>query len=950
MDAERRAADRTAESGLEYAASRLGREGYPRHSTTPLDRGDDWTFRQGPAAPLAGAQNPSYSHGEPWTDDGDGAREADEPVASDLDGDGRFSAWSGRLREGPARRAFFALKILADDGLVPVNAGYLDGDRNTNGIGDQQETAVHEYHQALAYLMDSLGTVLDIEWRRKPGPTGSSADPDDWIEPSWLGRDLLANRPSGGYRDPAEIDAVLEALGYPQTDRERILPFLSVGPYETPAESGRTSSQDTAFEFPPYAPINLATAPREVLTSLWVNLGAVVTSPAIFPGAPGDWSRPWTRTGGGLVYSHPQAMPLVFLDEARALAAATIALRQAGVPSWMLLRRTFLENALDLFPRDRAGLGGGLAALSYCQLKAQMAFQAVAADPYPSAYGTAEGSGTWAGWGLDRDGNVANGIQLPPCVSFEDLRGIRYPDAPQDPWSDPLAPYRKTTTVRIKPQGLTLAPPCRYRVASFGRGGGPATGRTFAGQLRAAERLDFTSQEDFEALAGCAGLAARGLAVSDGGFPPDRRRGWGPAEPLPDGTDAVYAAPDNPLDPVRLHVHVASLPRWNRRAYGPASQTLGTFDRGFSRLYGALALAGRETGLQGARLYWPFKEDFDERRDNGNVWTGGPHGDAWSEHETGYSPGEYLFPQLFVPAGMWDSPLSSPFQISDALPDGTPFECPGMTAPGDVLGFSIACWMGPGSSFRLKEAADPDSVVALSLARAAGTPDLQFRLEVNWLPRSGFTSAPVVATFTVPETAPLASGAWQHLVVLTGRKSGNNATEFLLHVNGGNVGDLPYPSVMRNTSGEKLKLSMCDEVRLFDRALTADEIDDLVDLTGRFVRHGTYVSPLYADAAGAPLRLALGQWTGIAPAGLAASLAAEVAGYPDADGAGPESALPLGASGSVADLSPLGPVRSFRYRVHFAADAEPVLDSPVFESAWLTLRRRGTAPRWISRE
>ncbi len=220
-----------AASGMEYAAARLLGEGYPRASVLVTDRGDDLLFREGAGQPLEGAKNPSYSHGEHWTDDGDGLFEPGEPW-TDADADGRFTARTGRLRGAETR---FSLAIGVEAGKLPVNAGYLGtGDRDGDLVPDCSDFDVHPYHKGLATAIDNLGVILDIQTRRTPPPGGTSPDPDDWILPSWLGQDLLSLRPPGGYPDLDAVDAALVSFGYTVDERAAVLPHLGLGRGDPP--------------------------------------------------------------------------------------------------------------------------------------------------------------------------------------------------------------------------------------------------------------------------------------------------------------------------------------------------------------------------------------------------------------------------------------------------------------------------------------------------------------------------------------------------------------------------------------------------------------------------------------------------------------------------------------------------------------------------------------------
>lgn len=187
---QRIAAETAAASGVHYAMARLREE--PR----ALDeRGivaearnacDDWKWRGDPAGEPAAMRpsaslNPSYRRGEHWSDDnGDGHWQAKEGE-EDLDGNGRPSPWSGRLRGDGLAGEAFSLVIRSTAGLVCVNSGALGSpledwnmngildaddppgfsrdDRNTNGVPDWRDPDYLE-NRHLVSLLDNLGVVL----------------------------------------------------------------------------------------------------------------------------------------------------------------------------------------------------------------------------------------------------------------------------------------------------------------------------------------------------------------------------------------------------------------------------------------------------------------------------------------------------------------------------------------------------------------------------------------------------------------------------------------------------------------------------------------------------------------------------------------------------------------------------------------------------------------------
>lgn len=930
-----------AAGGMEYAAARLQERSDPVRPSQAGARADDWTFREPAETPLEKALNPSYAHGE--------------------------APWSGRLRGGSR----FALKIECLDGKIPVNAGYLDVGtapdnpmqgtpltRDFDEVPDHGDVDVHPYHMGLATLLDGLGAVLDLQHRRKLGSSGRSQNPADWIQPSWLGQDLIARRPLGGYPDLDAVDAALLDLGYPAPERQRVLAHIDCGPYETPAESARTLPQD-ADDFPPYAPVSATAAAREVLAAHWTYLSA---QRCRLPG--GTYNVICTRTGTVL----PEAMKymqgeglrfLIFKDEAEALADLLIDLREEGPLSWEGLARRLAERAPSLFSRDYDQLAAAheLPARFWTQAKAEMAFRAVSMDPYP--WEVLDGSATWAGWGIDRDGSAANGVQ--PGYPLPDtlFSRVHYPDAPDDPWpASPaydMAPYIYSPFLEpplLRPCGFALAPPARFRVETFSSAsasGGGAT-RRMRGLRRIYERLDFSSQEDFENLAGGARLARRGIGIALE-IRADRewRHDWGPVmEPpglsYPDGT-------------VRIQPHVTTLPRWNRLGVMDAVGGLSSLG-GYSRSYGAVCLSTLEGGLRDASLYWPFSEDFDEIQD---AQSGGPHADFLSEKGMGWPFGPYAVdPAFLFNSDLFDQ--STPRAVTNLE---AAVRVPGLEGPpGGTAGpFSVECWLGPESYWSLR-ADYPNlgsTILGVNTSRIVGGLKVGTTVSFNLIkapPYPANPSPPLKWTF-LDGDGPGGRTSWNYHVVLTVEPE-DDQTRFRCYVNGrdtdseGKPLEQTWPFRLVTSQEHYLGLARADEVRLYGHVLEKSDAERRHAL-GRFVRQGTHRSPLYVlDRAG---RLGEIQWTGLVPPGFpAACLTLEVQGFRDGAGtvpAGPPVACPT--SGARHPLRSLGSVRSFRYAVRFDCREEPLGplpsgtlldDTPVFESVWITLLRPGRAPRW----
>ncbi len=233
-----------AESGLEYAAARLWED-----PSTPADTGqaasatnrcDDWTQR------THGPHNPSYGRGDGWKDDGDGAyipgtQDSAIPRSPmDLDRDGKFDAWSGRLRgnEGAFSNTF-SLRIVCAQALVCLNSGELglpsgdqdmDGlpngsdpdylpDSDANGLPDHCDPAFHG-NLHLVNLLNNLGAVLKLSdvhpepYAPPPASPQAEAALLGTVAVSDLGKKVVTNRPPGGYRSVEDLRAFLPAADY----------------------------------------------------------------------------------------------------------------------------------------------------------------------------------------------------------------------------------------------------------------------------------------------------------------------------------------------------------------------------------------------------------------------------------------------------------------------------------------------------------------------------------------------------------------------------------------------------------------------------------------------------------------------------------------------------------------------------------------------------------------
>ncbi len=979
-----------AASGLEYAAARLVQDAYPGFDVSMRGRGDDWTCRQGSGVGVEGSSNPSYSHGEPWTDDGDGIFEPGTPEGTafiDLDGDGRFSARSGRLRgTGGARNLAFALAIESPEGRLPVNAGILWTENvfdSADGVPDHRDLAI-SYHRGLAHALDNLGAILlpvTNDRRHWQAATGAP-NPAHTFELSYLGHDLITFRPAGGYKDGAEIRSALAPLGYTEADLDAVLPHLDLGPCEIQNESSRSYTPvelnviGNQPPFPVYVPVNLHAAPRPVLEALWRYVRSDIPT---FEGETDGWNALYHRAGGNLSFEalsnpHPDWNPgratlQIFPDEAAALAERVETLRKAGPLSWPSLLRDFHDPARAplLFAADDAGFppSAPLMRQGWTQAKARLAFQTVASADggYHAAAGLNLRPATLEGLGIDRFPDAlfparagcqqAFGMQFLRARPFPDTSGYPANADAAGTWTTWEEPFRILTGNPIGTQGGTVAPPARFSVSALGLSGPARGSRT--GAFCAAERIEFACQEDFGNLSAGVNLGRRGI--------------------VPQGDTQTLAEWRHDLDHLtdnsgygndgagRDYARITTTPIGNIRsctttAWGPPYW-------GLSRTNGAVALSPCEGGLQqGAVLYWGVKRDFDGTLNNGGAYTSGPRGDFLHEREPTSS-----LPDPPTP-GQGPAPLATPYGSGDSfyLDD---CQAPGLdgTPPVDPMGhLSIEARMSSGSSIRIQESGGGTPAQTISLGASREIPPSApeeavtvYRLSLQDSVIDGHWQIGGRNVTCTVRDGELGGGnpANQHVVLVV--RSQANRTRFLIFIDGKprlwETGSLvyDYDPVFTMTDKEQIVITRCAEVRLHAQSLGQSGVDDLY-ARDRFVRKGEFRSPLYA--LDAPARMKLAQWTGFRPPKAdgtpAGSIVVQVTGYENTDGTGTSRTVTLpGDSGAVEDLAALGlsaAIRSFRYTVTFdvpTADIPPPLcDSPVFESIWFTFARPGRAPRW----
>ncbi len=1007
-----------AESGAEYAARRVLENPWPDAREPRLSRGDDWTFRDGAGTDLAEALNPSFSHGEPWQENGGKPdaydRGLDSPLpAADLDGDGKFSAWSGRLRGGAGPLALtFSLKVTSPEGLLPVNAGCLWTDdlhggptfcggsgggggpatgarHDPNGIPDHKDHQIWA-HRALIHALNNLGAIIlpDGATNRWNATQGNHA-----FRLSWLGNDLVRNRPPGGYASPEAVGEMLAALGYTQAEQDLVLPWLDTGPYDAPAETGPVRGYESN-DFPPGAPVNFRTAPPEVLKSLWMYAAGFihmsgfpyVDDPSLFgwtdlstrANLPFDDLRDKVKDPGDPEDVEKHFVTVIYPEEADELVKTALAWRKDGSGlRWSDILDAFRSASGALFAQEAADITNDTLRAAWLRSKADLAYLAVTGEAGVSGLPWKARAGAWAAAG-DPSG-------WPLALGMDGVMRIRYPLLLQD-WTTTNAPFQRSGRPgldAVRPLGTTLAPPTRFDCVSAGRAAGPGAAATASGSFTTGSLLEFTSQEDFENLGGGVNLARRGVLVAEDTSPAERHD-TRVADLLPMiGAVPVYG--DTP-GALRTYPRITTLPRRNRRAF--TDKTEGASHYGFSRAAGAAGLAPLEAGLLGAKMYWAEKDGFDRILNAGNAYAEGPDGDFWHE-----SPDSWVsFPMNEIPFASQVAGLPAGPSMSGALdfPEDTPLnglsgtvgivswqttgipkppppvvQLPGLdNAPGTaVQAMSLSGWFGPDSGVTIStnhnswdaELGDT-SWLTVSTARVLRSPGLDapallLTFTLHWQDTTG-ASRDVIMTREIAAAELAPHGIGNVHVALTVRRMGPS-TGFRVYLDGMKRIEYAHPYLLKTGDREKIDFRNVDEVRLHDRVL--DEITEipLVFQAGRFVRSGTYTSPRYAFARAR--RLDHAAWSMIVPPcadGLATS--ALLHGY-GADGLElPGSPVPLwdAEPENREALSALGPVHAFKYAFTFDATGviEPLTDTPVLESVRLVHRPAAGGISWSRRD
>lgn len=955
-----------ATSGMEYAAARLGRDSLPGRTASAAARGDDWTYRDPAGIFPEAALNPSYAHGEPW--EGGASRYAGAGPFVDVHPDGRFTSSSGRLRGGASRTDLrFLLKVDSPEGRIPLNGGFLrdwlerdlvdnDGDGQidepgeggkartwirTNGQKDDADALIDEptedidtvgplshsdvalpYHADLVRILNSLRAIL------LPASTAP------------LGTHLVSRRPYGGYRAWRDVEQTLLGLGYLPSEIELLHPFLDLETCGAIEETGRCYPKNVSTVWAsapgPCIPINLNVASREVMAAVWMgsspgSFAYSLKSAADFPKeSPGGAIDPHTGTPFGDPVNGSGAVNVtltIWETEALGLADEVIRLRSESPPlDWKKLRRGFADRASSIFWEDFNALAGTVGyKWGWVQAKASFAFHSTALDPWPSLLCAAD-------WGADLDQNALNGVQAPPIP--------------------PVGLYA---------HGFTVGAPVRFHAVSAGvvpsRGG--AVTRSVEGSLGFGERLELSSQEDFENLEG-------------GAF----RRAFQGIEAVKDPSYAAAGArhgTGGSLDGPK----VVTLPLWNWR--GVTSIVKPGFL--FSRVSGGVGLAPADPGT-GGNARFLFNEDFDGKENGPPAYTSPPF---WSEmwaQTSGFSPMPTTLPPPYRANVKWQN--STPYLMGQGPGPGVVLQIPGSyprldPATGQVnrtnmRAFSFSMELSPSAIFAWQM-----SQVSLALKgvrletsrtwRAPGRTGTLFRLEVEWinLQTTGNNKPRSLSTWFVEDPPAGPRGTRHVLLTLERIGSGTAAdpwkTRCHLYVDGSDTADggatmihihdgmNPALNATTTPHGELMPggysvitFGGVDDLRIHNGVLAAPSA------AGRYRDTGTFESPLYRFDA--PVTLARMQWMEAIPRALEPlpnPISVELIG--EKVGGGVVTALLLGG-GKVHDLAAtsLGvPIRSLLYKVHFSCGGiSPLLETPQFESIWLTFRRQGGAAGWTS--
>lgn len=993
---EMRSSALSAASGLQYAGARLVEDsrlwGYPRNFPTAESRADDWSFRDPFETPLKEAKNPSYSHGEHWTDSvADGVyvpgTDAFMPP-QDRDGDGRFSAWSGRLRGAGGSPALpFTLKVVSLGGLVPLNYG-------ATYAPFHNDLLVYN-HQGLAHLLNNLGALL-----LAPNPAIGRLDVPASGGPvaiSRLGEHLIEGRPENGYDSERKVKDVLLRNLYSPPEIDAILPYLDIGPHESMVESGRLEEHALLYMDLPlnHCAVELSTTPLPMLKAHWMYLGAPRS----------DWLElrsaldlPFPRAGGAVTYAGTEKV-MIYPDEADLLASLADRFRRADNPqrvSWLAFRRALVAESPTIFQDEASPLiaADEETGADWIRAKADLAFFGIGLD-VPASGGMLS---SWTHWGIDHGG----AMPVPACRPFEGIdfwtrrfQRLPYPDFngnwPEGPDTPHLANPGQTYTgaapqwmTHMWPLPMTMGSATRFRIESL------AGGSAAAGALRVAERLEFTSEEDFENFQGGSRLwKERRIKAID----PD------PTQKRPAFVDPVVNLfTDEPEDPSPAYPGVVSLTYWNVAGF-PHPDDVVTLARAYPRDVGALALATRACGNQGASQYGAFTEDWASTDpENEVLFT------PWWDPVSSIPPFNGLprpLPENWTDYTHFHFQSDGNFVLGKIAEDPTTygyFEYPGLTDSLNLQPFSIELFDGLNMGWEESEVFPLIRLTATQVGKKTfGLVNLdrrmkedpmtdstgyEYTLKMQWHAKAG-SDGPfdgdeleiweykIVAFIPRYDPATGRTLQPQNHVAVVFEQTVDPALPYTLtlYVNGTRFGPAAPDHVCEEKpkgfkgipfDDRRLVLTFnADELRLYSFPLSEQDVQDRIDL-GRFIvpdndNPPTYTSPLYQ--LDAPARILKANWTGI-PEGAhpdeqdRVRMEVVVHGYSDLNGSTIAPGFPrtLDETLALSDLKDTGRVLSFRYQVRFLNNTGsllPLFRTPYFESIWFMLQGRDRTPVWM---
>ncbi len=987
-----------ASSGLAYGGARLWQVPVPtaQSSWSPANACDDWTVRgKEPAGTPPGALlNPSYSRGERWTDQAvpgavagaydPGIDSILGPAWSDKDGDGKFSAWTGRLRAEGGR---FGLRIASVYSRICVNSGEIDdslGDHDMDGTLNRDDPEYpmlaagrwndpdHPGNTHLVNLLNNLGAVVGTSDAvtapyAPPPATHSSADPAvamGTVETSTLGRRIVLGRPREGY---ASLDALRSVLG--PADYAKAAPFLSstgrIIPVAFPLDPVDKTNlpyklfldPEERYEF--HATVDFNTAPVEVLQSVLRYISA--SGP---PGM-GQVGTRFTR---------------LLKDEADALARALADARP--IHTWSGFLAAVHQNAA-LFQPDPLGSGSALVLDKENLVLAQVRPDWIAPDPFCRSASTL---------GVPRDedpSEPARATAIPKAalagflcsfpVTVAGGEGGGGQGQAQAPFTS--IPSRITTELSLTPDYGS------FLLSSEGEAPAPSgrARRGAAGEFSVFSRsLSVTGQQQFEPLF---------TAFPN---PPTWRFPGGDASMAPGAGNAGARS------------GIQSYPRFPFRRGTTSNFTVASsawFQFGlphyrYPKTWGWLQLAARPRPVADAAVSGPgVTEALSFNEDLGPPYAGSSwldnlrdpvsHGLAHtvSATDNGFAVGTCL-----SPAGPRRPGDTGSFEIKWTVQP--PFACSDYASHVPQLKWveagTIAFWvpapsqdgaigdyLGQGTEVDLQYCSalpvPPDPAqwkTFLAIGREPDRDTLSFKVATGQF--ANLISLPPPAT--APATK-LAETGWRFVAVTLRRQAGTDVVAADFYLDGTLLNSSPIPcsfdknDLSHDPVNSQMRLLLSgpiDDLTFYDSALPYAEIIDRM-VKPKYEAGGTYRSWRIAfDAERFPdgASLAGMAWDGMVPPGIGGRMTLRVKAY--GDPAAPPIAVREvldwnATTPPVLDFAPVTGVRSFTLEAEMAANPPPVdiqdesgavlspgvqilRDSPVLEG--ITLRYGDARPRW----